>query len=515
MYQPTESLDLDYTNQQLLPRRYESEEEDISESEHGGQDNGFSPVDDTTGASPNMSTEKLSDVGVDLEIENRHVARLLSPYPSRGRKSRPVSMDTIKRSSNTTFVADSIAFDEDDAIIELPSLDQPSPFESPIFLQPAVYVPPGSPVSSSARSTRSLSPTSVYSEDETDVFMAEKVTYVEPISKPSLIQISPDQSNFPAAASLSRKRNTFYQEKTSSDSTKAASEGIYSLRQAARSQPLLANREQKVDPDREKEQQLRRKSLSIGQHTSQAEEESDFMELPQPSATICSVSELPEVPQPHSPRFRSKTFSGLRTSGAEKGASLYTVMRSRLPTESLRRPPSARNMGSSSGLFSHARHASASPGNDSRKRPTGISHTRMSSELSSPLQACRSPSPVMTNNAPYYSSPTFSRNRSGSVYSNISAPTPTTYRPRPVRDSTMHSIKSSYSSSLRSEVESVHSVEAQEPVQQECISKGSRKKSLKRSKLAKQEGKEQSTAKSIMGFMLRGKRKSTIWHQRS
>lgn len=38
----------------------------------------------------------------------------------------------------------------------------------------------------------------------------------------------------------------------------------------------------------------------------------------------------------------------------------------------------------------------------------------------------------------------------------------------------------------------------------------SRKKSLKRSKLSKQEGKEQSTAKSIMGFMLRGRRKSTI-----
>ncbi|GIK00737.1 hypothetical protein Aspvir_004766 [Aspergillus viridinutans] len=513
MYQSADSLSLDYTNKQLLPRRYESDEEEISESEHGGHDNAFSPVDDTTGTFSDMSTEELSR-DIEPEPGNRQVARLLAPYPSRGRKSRPVSMDTVKRSSNATFATDSIVYDDDDddVIIELPSPNHMSPLPSPIFLQPTVYVPPGSPGSSTARSKGSPSPTSVYSEEETDVLVAEQVTYVEPISKPHLIQISPEQSYFPPGSSAEEKQDTFCKHSSSNASDEGTCEGIYSLGRAAKSQPLLSTGESEGT----NEKQLKRNSVSVTGRSSGSVRGLRRIELPRSSATMQSLSEVPEIPQPLSPRSRSRTFSGTRASPAQKLPSLYTAVRSRLPTESLRRPPSLRSLSSASALLSHARHASTSAGLDTHKPPTSASHTRVSSEQSSPLQTCRTPSPMLQSSTPYYSSPTFSRGRSGSVYSNSSAPTPTSYRPPPPeRNSTMHSFKSSYSSSLRSEVESVHSVDAPEPVHQAGKSNVSRKKSLKRSKFSKQEGKEQSTAKSIMGFMLRGRRKSAIWNHRS
>ncbi|PKX96569.1 uncharacterized protein P174DRAFT_428107 [Aspergillus novofumigatus IBT 16806] len=494
MYQSADSLSLDYTNQQLLPRRYESDEEEISESEHGGHDNAFSPVDDTTGTFSDMSTEELSR-GVEPEPENRQIARLLAPYPSRGRKSRPVSIDTVKRSSNATFATDSIVYDDedddDDVIIELPPPDQMSPLQSPIFLQPTVYVP---------------------RVEDTDVLVAEQVTYVEPMAKPHLIQISPEQSYFLPVASADEKQDTFCKHSSSNASDEDACKGIYSLRQAAKSQPLLISGES----DRANAKQLKRNSVSVAGHSSGSAKELKRIEVPKSSATMQSLSEVPEIPQPLSPRFRSRTFSGARALPAQKLPSLYTAVRSRLPAESLRRPPSLRSLSSASVLLSHTRHASTSAGLDTRTASTSASHMRVSSEQSSPLQTCRTPSPILQNSTPYYSSPTFCRDRSGSVYSNSSAPTPTSYRPPPpVRNSTMHSFKSSYSSSLRSEAESVHSLDAPEPVDQAGKSTVSRKKSLKRSKLSNREGKEQSTAKSIMGFMLRGRRKSTIWNHRS
>ncbi|GFF35023.1 hypothetical protein IFM46972_04419 [Aspergillus udagawae] len=513
MYQSADSLCLDYTNQQLLPRRYESDEEETSESEHGGYDNAFSPVDDTTGTFSDMSTEELSR-GIEPEPENRQLSRLLAPYPSRGRKSRPVSMDTVKRSSNATFATDSIVYDDDDddVIIELPSPDQMSPLPSPIFLQPTVYVPPGSPGSSAARSMRSPSPTSIFSEEETDVLVAEQVTYVEPISKPHLIQISPEQSYFPPVSSADEKQDTFCKHSSSNASDGDACDGIYSLGQAAKSQPLLSTGESAGT----NEKHLKRNSVSVAGRSSGSVKELKCIELPKSSATMHSLSEVSEAPQPLSPRSRSRTFSATRASPAERLPSLYTAVRSHLPAESLRRPPSLRSLSSASVLLSHARHTSTSAGLDTRTPSAAASHARGSSEQSSLLRTCRTPSPILPNSTPYYSSPTFNRDRSGSVYSNSSAPTPTSYRPfPPVRNSTMHSFKSSYSSSLRSEVESVHSMDAPEPVDQARKSSVSRKKSLKRSKLSKQEGKEQSTAKSIMGFMLRGRRKSSIWNHRS
>lgn len=116
MYRSADALSLDYTNQQLLLRRYESDEEEISESEHGGHDNAFSPVDDTTGTFSDMSTEELSR-GAEPEAENRQVDQRLAPYPLNGRKSRPVSIDTVKRSSNATFAPDSIVYDDDDMMM--------------------------------------------------------------------------------------------------------------------------------------------------------------------------------------------------------------------------------------------------------------------------------------------------------------------------------------------------------------------------------------------------------------
>lgn len=74
-------------------------------------------------------------------------------------------------------------------ILELPL---PSPTSSPrrssIFLQPSVYVPPDSKrVSDSASAS-----VSVFSdEDSADLLVAEKITYMEPNSRPNIILISP------------------------------------------------------------------------------------------------------------------------------------------------------------------------------------------------------------------------------------------------------------------------------------------------------------------------------------
>ncbi|EAU30382.1 predicted protein [Aspergillus terreus NIH2624] len=503
MYDSAPPLDLQYIKSQHLPRRYDSEEEEISESELGGQENAFSPVESYKApgtCDSDTSTDELSNAE---DERAAHFARLLPPYSSAGLGSRPVSMDTVKRSSGTTFVADSYIFDhDDDVIIELPSPDATSPMTSPTFLQPTVYVPPESPVSMRPSSSRSSSPTSMLSDDDTDVLVAEQVTFVKPRPKPSLILISPapEQSAFPFKPASPAQ--TTLQENDLHGAGSSDAQPVYSLTQAAQSQPALGDfqRTPRSKTDAAKRGSLQ---LSLRGHDGQPIGPGAATAAAAPSNPLASLAEVPEqTTRPMSVRSQSISFSRPKTAFSEKSAS----GRSRLPTAagSMRRPPSLQSLSS---VF-HSRHASLSPHDDPHARTLPYSHSNASSEYSVPsptttsLRASPAPSPTT-----YYSAPNFTRDRSGSSYSTSSR------SPLPIRNSIMKSSTASslYSgSSLRSEVESVRSLDPSDVAETEPKPHSRRKKSMRSNKLSKTDGSEPSSAKSFMGFMFRGKRRSTI-----
>lgn len=276
MYDTAGPIRLDYINQQHLPRRYESDEEDISESEMGGHDNAFSPVEAYEPSNPDINQS---------EIERPGFPRLLPTYSSSGKTSRPVSMDTIKRSSATTFVADSYIFEhDDDVIIELPSPDATSPLQSPIFLPPSVYVPSESPVSTRPQSLASASSASMYSDDEdSDLLVAEQVKIVEPIAKPNLILISPVSEHSPSPFKDSTPKPN-----TAKDISKDnGAQGVYSHRRAAASQPLLWN---KWDQPPAKNEALKRGSMHL------TTRDLDRLPMVASGSIVSSPVEVPELP---------------------------------------------------------------------------------------------------------------------------------------------------------------------------------------------------------------------------
>ncbi|EHA23264.1 hypothetical protein CBS63078_6919 [Aspergillus niger] len=492
MYSTTAPLDLDYLNEQLLPRRYESEEEETSESEYGAHDHAFSPIKTAGPFDSDTSADELSNVNSpESPVDKSSFARLLSAYPS-GKQSRPVSMDTVKRSSGTTFVPDSYIFDdEDDVIIELPSPSATSPLQSPIFLQPTVYQPPASPPS---QQSRSPSPALSESDEETDVLVAEQVKFVEPCAKPNLILISPvtdgsvveEPEPMSAVSAVSADVPDRF----------PSGQGIYSLNQGTKSQPLLSDKR----PDYLAH--MKRGSLQLhGKYAKQAPKRADTDPFTMPRA----LADVPETAQAMAMRSRAMTWNRPQTSADSAS--------NRGPKAGLlRRPPSMQSVGGAGGgysLFPSTRRTPAYPGDEFHARSTSVSHSIASSDMSQPPSRTSSP-------APYYSSPTFNRHRSGSSYSVSSVPGNIAQRP-PLRNSIMKSSTASsvYSaSSLRSEVESVHSLEPRETAEPEVAKTARRKKSFRRSKQPKLESTTTeplpTTPKSFMGFMLRGRRKSTI-----
>ncbi|KAB8234787.1 uncharacterized protein BDW43DRAFT_318731 [Aspergillus alliaceus] len=479
MYDTAGPIHLDYLNQQHLPRRYESEEEDISESEMGGHDHAFSPVESYEPSNADIS---------ESEIERPGFPRLLPTYSSSGKTSRPVSMDTIKRSSGTTFVADSYIFEhDDDVIIELPSPDATSPLQSPIFLPPSVYVPSESPVSTRPQSLASLSSASMYPDDESDVLVAEQVKIVEPIAKPNLILISPvsEHSSSPFKDTVPTPNTT------KSDASENVSQGLYSHRRAATSQPLLWN---KWDRDSAQDEALKRGSMHLTTR--------ELEQLPTGSgATIRLPVEVPQLPPPMTQRTHSMTFSRPATAVSEKFPS--SELHSRRPTDILRRPQSIRSLSSASLPFFHGRHTPTSADDDSRTRSMSYTHSSARSIHGIPSQSSCPPSRTASP-SPYYSSPSFTRERSGSSYSSSSFS-----RPHPLKKaSTSSSIYSS--SSLRSEVESLRSLDPRDVAETDFQQKVKRKKSLRHVRQSTAEPSEGTSKKSFMEFMFGSKRKSTI-----
>ncbi|KAJ0416878.1 hypothetical protein BJY00DRAFT_290727 [Aspergillus carlsbadensis] len=504
-------LDVSYITQPALPRHYESDEEDISESETG---HAFSPVDfhKRSGTLDSIMSIESSHSAILEPVDRPAYPRLLSPFPSTGKRSRPVSMDTVKRSSTATFATDSCTiFDhDDDMIIELPSPNSTTPLQSPIFLQPAVYVP-SEPLTSPRNSFRSS--ISLYSDDGSDIFVAEQVTYVEH-AKPNLILISPtSEQSSPREGSASPVSldGSVYSNHEATRSQPLLSESalgahpasrdssdgsIYSNDEATQSQPLLSE----TSMDRGRSRQPTRPSRGNVQGSLSALD--TIQQYGPRRLDICEPMSATAVEAPHTMSFRARSmsFSRPQTPVAERSRRLQKAP----PTP---RPPSAQSLATFS-LFPQAQAQAYGYGrDDSRNRSTSFSHSAASSEyslpLSQPTSRTGSPSP--------YCSPVYNRSRSGSIYSVSSMSTTTGKRPSmPYRGSIIKgsgTLSGYSSSSLRAELDSrpmEQLAEVQEPK-----SKAKRKKSLKQLKPLKTESSESST-KSFVDFMLRGKRKSVI-----
>ncbi|KAL2863284.1 uncharacterized protein BJX67DRAFT_266027 [Aspergillus lucknowensis] len=506
MYDTTLSLDVT-----SLPRHYESEEEDISESEAS---HAFSPVDahKRSGTLDSVMSVEPSFPAIPEDMDRPAASHLLSPFLSSGKRPRPVSVDTVKRSSGATFVTESCTiFDNDDGVIvQLPSPDSTTPLQSPLFLHPAIYVP-SEPLASPRHSFRSSSSVSLYSDDESHVLVAEQVTYLEH-AKPNLILISPtsEQSSPTEGPSSESSDGSVYSndEATQSQpllhgpsppspSSAGSTDGsVYSNDEGAKSQPILGE----TSMDR------RRSRYSNGPSWSKIQGSLSALDTSQNAnsrpADVCEPMSAPAIEtsqsMPFRPRPGSMSFSRPQTPFIERNR----LQKEQPPL----RPPSSSHSTTTFSLFppqSRSRTYS-SPRDDSRSRSISAASSDISVSSSQPTSRTASPTP--------YSSPPYNRSRSGSLYnvSSVSgAPSkrpPLPYRGSVIKDSGM--LAGYSSSNLRAELDN-DIAEQQSELEDPQKPKTRRKKSLRQLKPVKTDSSESST-KSFVDFMLRGKRKSFI-----
>ncbi|KAJ5992185.1 hypothetical protein N7451_007909 [Penicillium sp. IBT 35674x] len=185
MYEPNTSLSLHRLSRQSLQKRYESDEEDVSESDAGPDlvpslvgSNRAGTIDSDLSADENSHTDPDSD-------REEH---LLAPFPVK--RPRPVSMDTVKRSSDATFAENTRVFDpEEDMVLEIPLPETPPELDPNLYLQPAIYVSPNTPPTHNRRS-RSSSPSSIFSVENAEIQVARKITLMEPPTRPTLVFIN-------------------------------------------------------------------------------------------------------------------------------------------------------------------------------------------------------------------------------------------------------------------------------------------------------------------------------------
>lgn len=472
MFHAVGSFDLDCMNKQQPLQRYESEEEDISESEIVGQDHSFLPVEFQRSDSDLSADDEMSNV----DEPDSDFARLVSTHQPLDKDSRPVSMTTIKRASDATFVAGSYIYDtEDDMIIELPSPDTTPQLPSSAFLQPTVYKPLESQRSSARLSFRSPSPASFLSDDGSDVLVAEQVKYVEPETKPNLILISPTSTQTSEAPPSNSGK--LCSSSTSSSIQKEQTDQVSSLRQPTE---MLTTRRATQEPTRPE---------AIRPKTS--------LERMNTSATINCLSEVPPVPHSVSSRSQSISISRPRTS-ADKPSSLH----SRLPSKSVRRPPSLRSVSSFTAPFWQRPFSPRFE--DPHSRSMSFSHGAHNSDAASlrmarPFSGTGSPAP--------YSA--FHRGRSESTYSLSNAcNTPLPMRHQTVKHSTAPSIWST--NSFKSDSTSENSLDGSETTDNSFKRKLGRTKTFRRGKQHQTESAEKPSGRSFLGLRLGGKRKSAV-----
>ncbi|KAJ5322595.1 hypothetical protein N7452_010884 [Penicillium brevicompactum] len=299
MYEPT--IGLHRLSRHSLQDRYESDEETVSESDAGPQDLLSSPVESNRGTfDSDLSTDESSH----MDPESDREERLLSPPVTK--RPRPVSTDTIKRNGSAVFGEEAYVFNpEDQMVLELPSPDSPLQLASSMFMQPSIYASP-KPRLVNHRS-RSPSPSSIFSVEEADIQVAQKVTFMEPRTRPTVVLI-----------------NALGSRKTPKSRPSSRS------RESSRTRPATLRSDSR----------LTRPELSKRTPLSEITNPPSLPFDESPSATIDRVSDIPSVPYLRTQDRRP------RTSSSDMAPPPLTIRR-----ES-RRPPSTRTSSSTSAPYS-------------------------------------------------------------------------------------------------------------------------------------------------------------------
>jgi hypothetical protein len=344
MYEPTNPLNLHRLSRQSLQKRYESDEEDVSESEAGAQD--FVPSLVGSQRAGTFDSDLSADENSHADPDSDREEQLLSPYSS-AKRPRPVSMDTVKRNSNANFGDDAYVFDpEEDMVLELPSPDSP-PMASSLYLQPTIYVRPNSPPAISNPRSRSPSPSSIFSVESAEIQTAKKVTLMEPTTRPTVVFINA----IGARSKASRSRPSHSRSRATSRDR--GSRMFPDRTESSLDVPLLAEnpRPSKTHGEREEQESSNFAMLQAATPSMQ-------------SATINRVSEIPVLPYiTPSPQIRPQSMyrSRPRTAGCEKSfPAPPNPSRTRRPTDLGHRPASVRK-NSNSSVPSYSRPASPFP----------------------------------------------------------------------------------------------------------------------------------------------------------
>ncbi|KAJ5673198.1 hypothetical protein N7507_002325 [Penicillium longicatenatum] len=186
MYEPTTSLSLHRLSRQSLQKRYESDEEDVSESDAGPD---LVPSLVGSNRAGTIDSDLSADENSHMDPDSDREEHLLAPFPV-VKRPRPVSMDTVKRSSDATFAENTRVFDpEEDMVLEIPLPETPPEIDPNFYLQPAIYVSPNTPPTHNRRS-RSSSPSSIFSVENAEIQVAKKITLMEPPTRPTLVFIN-------------------------------------------------------------------------------------------------------------------------------------------------------------------------------------------------------------------------------------------------------------------------------------------------------------------------------------
>ncbi|GAD92056.1 hypothetical protein AOR_1_680134 [Paecilomyces variotii No. 5] len=434
-------------NSPAMPRRYESEEEEISEAETNGHGRMYSPVDgdsDMSAFDSELSADEQASDTVQTRRTNNNRRSVLSPYLSSGRKSRPVSMETVKRSSTATFVPGSSGHDEDEVVSSATPLTT-SPMPSPFLRAAAVVVPADAsePEIDLYHQAGNRDSMSSVEDADSSLLVATPVIYMTPSTKPNLISIAPSSNRTtptkqdnPARLrrGLSKSSRRSSSVRSSTRLARRASQKRYSSLSLA----STLSTEHCTAPSAPSQKQAKRVSSGSpsisgaapvhGRRHSRTRSrsrnrETALIESPtlgflsgepnlggETSATITNFSDMPPMPHPLTPRSMSFSFHAPLTFSPER-QSIDISPQSQRPVSSLG-PLGPRKISSFNTVDTDVRQGQRSFSSESRKsfRPS-LSHNpflkkgprRNPRSISMSFRRVESPEPSIT------ASPTSSR----------------------------------------------------------------------------------------------------------
>ncbi|KAJ9316603.1 hypothetical protein DTO271D3_3110 [Paecilomyces variotii] len=445
-------------NSPAMLRRYESEEEEISEAETNGNGRMYSPVDadsDMGAFDSELSADEQASDDVQTRQTSSNRRSMLSPYLTSGQKSRPVSMETVKRSSIATFVPGSFYKDEEEVMSPATPLTT-SPMPSPILRGTAVVVPADAPESEMDLYHQSSNRDSMSSVEDADssLLVATPVMYMIPSTRPSLISIAPSSNRTSPTKedNAARLRRGLSKSSRGSSGRSSTRPGRRTSQKRCSSLSLASTLSADSYTTSTTSQKQARRSSSRpssmggatpvhGRRHSRTESRSRNRETaliesptlgflagePKPgeetSATITNFSEMPPMPHPLSPRSMSFSFHAPLTFSPER-QSIDVFPQSQRPASSLG-PLGPRRISSFGTVDTSVTQGQRSFSSDSRKsfKPS-LSHNlfkkgprRNPRSISMSFRPVESPEPCLTASPVSYTfSPDSSHQRSVSTF---------------------------------------------------------------------------------------------------